>query len=420
MTETTAKRQEHGARLGHGVTLKEMKGHHLYKWRATFVEGGKYKSKGFKSENAAKEWKKKRVAEARAHGTDSALTSAERSTVLDTRAKLEEVGLSLRDAVTFAVEYRRRAIRSCTMTELVADAITSRKGAGRSEVHIKGMEGRLGRFNETFGARSVATISTQEIEDWLHALELSPSSVNSYRRMLVLVFNDAIKKKFTDENPAAKVIRSKEVQTETGIVSPPEAVRLLHGASSAILPVIAIGLFTGLRDSEIKRLDWADVRLDLGHVRVRAAKAKGARKRTISISENLREWLTPIAKASGPVWPPNGKKLMEAARRSAGFGAPKEVAKSLETHAMNPEKAILTKWPENALRHSFATYHVRFHKNSDALALEMGHTNTALIFAHYLNGDATEEEAAAFWNIRPQAPPKATSALYADQTASPS
>lgn len=402
MSETAVKTPEAGTRLGHGVTIKRMKGHPVYRWRATFIEGGEYRKKGFKTEKAAEEWKKTRLEEARAHGTDSALTSAERAAVLDTRAELEELGMTLREAVAFAADYRRRSMRSCTMNDLVADAISARRKAGLSDVHIKGMEGRLGRFNETFGGRSVATISTQEIEDWLHALELSPSSVNSYRRMLVLAFNDAIKKKFTTENPAARVIRSKEVESEVSILAPEDADRLLQGADAEILPVVAIGLFTGLRDSELKRLDWKEVRIAAGKVVVRASKAKSARSRSVVISENLKAWLAPHAKTSGPVWPENGRKRLEAARRAAGFGAPKEVEKSIEANKENPETPVLREWPENGMRHSFATYHLLHHKDAGALALEMGHKDCSIIFKHYRNVDATDQEAATFWSISPE------------------
>ena len=88
MIESAEKSQEAGARLGHGVTIKRMKGHPVYRWRATFIEGGQYRKKGFKTERAAEEWKAERMEEARAHGTDTALTSAERATVIDTRAEL--------------------------------------------------------------------------------------------------------------------------------------------------------------------------------------------------------------------------------------------------------------------------------------------------------------------------------------------
>jgi integrase len=54
---------------------------------------------------------------------------------------------------------------------------------------------------------------------------------------------------------------------------------------------------------------------------------------------------------------------LEAARAAAGIGV----------------------WPNNALRHSFASYYLAHFKRAGAaeLALEMGHTNTNLVFQHY-------------------------------------
>jgi len=197
------------------------------------------------------------------------------------------------------------------------------------------------------------------------------------------------------------VKQSKVVEGEVGILTPKQAGALLGAANAEILPAVAIGLFCGLRVAELQRLDWEEVRLDLGHVRVKASKAKSARNRIVPISDNLRAWITPHAKVSGPVWPPNGRKLFEEARLAVGFGSPKEVAKSVKANEKNPEKKVLLEWPDNALRHSFATYHLAHHKNAAELALHMGHTSPALIFAHYREV-VSDADGAAYWGLRPE------------------
>lgn len=53
------------------------------------------------------------------------------------------------------------------------------------------------------------------------------------------------------------------------------------------------------------------------------------------------------------------------------------------------------------MRHSFATYHLALFENADALALHLGHTSTALIFAHY-RLPVTKEEATVYWTIAPE------------------
>lgn len=402
-TEATAAAKEVGIRKGTVLTLKKWN-HPDYKWRVDWVEGGKYKRKGFRTKTKAEEWKEAREAEIREHGAQaSSLSAAERAAVVEMREALAEVGLSVREALAIAVEQRRREQSSCTVAELVERVVSARKLAGQSANHIRDLGYKLGRFKDSFGPRSVATISAEEIAAWIHGLGLAPASVNSYRRILVVAFNDAIAGGFIEEgrNPAAKVKQSKVVEGEVGILAPEQALALLNAAEAEILPAIAIGLFCGLRTAELQRLDWEEVRMDLGHVRVKASKAKSARNRIVPIPDNLRAWLAPYMKASGSLWPANGRKLFEAARLAAGFGAPAEVAESVEANRKDPAKKVLLEWPDNALRHSFATYHLAHHMDAAELALHMGHTSTALIFAHYREV-VTAADGSAFWNLLPE------------------
>lgn len=412
-----------GARIGNRVSIRKLEKrledgtkvptHPHYRWRASYVEGGRRKQKYFKTRNEADEWAENREKVALVHGTDVAISPAERAAINDTRESLAEVGLTLREAVEFAIEHQRKVLASCTVAEMIADALAARRRSGLSSRHIRDMQGKLGRFQKVFGKRSVATINRKEVEDWLHGLKLAPASVNSYRRILVVAFNDAKRNGYLDQNPAELVRQAKVIEAEVGILTPREAAILLTGADDEIRPVIALGLFAGLRMSELERLDWSEVHLDLGTVRVRAANAKSARNRIVPIPENLAAWLKKSKRRSGSVWPVShqqGRKMMEAAHRAAGFGTADEVRKYeakikklIESgdEAAAKEVPTLRKWPDNALRHSYGTYHLAHHENAAALALHLGHTNTALIFAHY-RLPVTKEVATVYWTITPE------------------
>lgn len=292
------------------------------------MENGRRAAKYFKTKAEADDWARKREAETLAHGTDSTLTAVERSVVIETREVLAELGLTLRDAVTFTVDHYRRIRRSCTVAQLAETAVATRTRAGLSDRHLRDLQGKLQRFVKTFGQRSVATITRQEVEDWLYGMKLAPAFLNSYRRILVVAFNDAKRDGHIDHNPAELVRPAKVIETEVGIVTPGEAAALLAGADPEIRPVIALGLFAGLRIAELERLDWSEVHLDLGKVRIRAAKAKSARNRIVPIPENLAAWLRQSARRTGSVWPEShqrGRKMMEAAHLAAGFGTSSEV-----------------------------------------------------------------------------------------------
>ena len=70
--------------------------------------------------------------------------------------------------------------------------------------------------------------------------------------------------------------------------------------------------------------------------------------------------------------------------------------------------AGIVDWPDNALRHSFASYHLAHLRDAKALALEMGHTNEDMIFTNYRQL-VKPKEAERYWNVRPAAREKVLS-----------
>ncbi|SRR6266496_1450885 len=62
--------------------------------------------------------------------------------------------------------------------------------------------------------------------------------------------------------------------------------------------------------------------------------------------------------------------------------------------------AGIKNWPDNALRHSFASYHLAHFKDAKALALEMGHTDSGMLFNHY-RALVKPKDAERYWNLKP-------------------
>src|SRR4029453_5904841 len=175
---------------------------------------------------------------------------------------------------------------------------------------------------------------------------------------------------------------AKEPKTKPGILTVEQATALLVNASPEIVPYIAIGLFAGVRRAEIERLDWSEIDFDGGHIEVTAEKSKSnIANRFITIQPNLREWLLPARKLRGNVTPQNRFEFWRALKKARAA-------------------AGITEWPDNALRHSFASYHVAHFKDAKALALEMGHTDSGMLFNHY-RALVKPNDAERYWNIRP-------------------
>jgi integrase len=62
--------------------------------------------------------------------------------------------------------------------------------------------------------------------------------------------------------------------------------------------------------------------------------------------------------------------------------------------------AGIERWPRNALRHTFASCHLAHFQNAGKTALQLGHTESRTLFAHYREL-VKSRDAATFWNIFP-------------------
>jgi integrase len=193
-------------------------------------------------------------------------------------------------------------------------------------------------------------------------------------------FAFCVGRNYASSNPLSGVARIKVTRGEAGILSVSEATRLLAACPEEILPSVAIGLFGGLRAAEIARLDWQEIDLERRHIEVKAAKAKTAQRRLVTVTDNLVAWLGPYRKLAGPVRPPS---ITYRRRFAAALKA-----------------GNIERWPHNALRHSFASYHLAHHQDAARTALELGHAESATLFRHYREL-VRPEEASAFWQIYP-------------------
>jgi integrase len=198
---------------------------------------------------------------------------------------------------------------------------------------------------------------------------------------LIVAFNFAVNRGYCINNPVVKSAKAKVIEMPAGILTVDETSRLLANAPVELVPYIAIGAFAGLRRAELERLDWSEIDLQSRLIEVTASKAKSARRRFVRIKPNLLLWLKTCAKASGSVTPRNFRELLDKARKAAS----------------------IQDWPNNALRHSFASYYLAHFKKTGApeLALEMGHTSANLVFQHYREL-VKPSEAKRYWNIGPE------------------
>jgi integrase len=350
------------------------------KFYISFRESGRTRRMFFETKEQAKAEASFRNMEREKNGIEHAeFPTAWRVMAQHAMEQLQPFGKTIDDATLHYVTYLKATERSCTAEALVEEVLKAKKADGGGKRLIDSLKSRLGRFANDFDGRLVATITTREVEDWLRSLEVGPLTRNHYRAMAFTAFGFAVRHGYALTNPVENASKAKVTRTTPGILSVEQASALLVNADSEILPYFAVGLFAGLRRAELERLDWTEIDFESGLIEVKAEKAKTAMRRFVTILPNLREWLLPLRKLKGNVTPSEGvRRLFDSSRIAAG----------------------IKEWPDNALRHSFASYHLAAFKNAASTALELGHHDARMTFAHYREL-VKPKEAARYWSLRP-------------------
>jgi integrase len=362
------------------LEYRHSKTHPWYLDLRPFNRGRKF----FKTKAEAEAERLRQITTLARHGREAVgLSPGELSAIIHARKELAKHGKTIDDAAEFYLDYLER-IRRCNVTvvQLAKEVLEAKRKDGMSATYIADLKKRLARFCADFGERSIAGITVEELDNWLRALPGSPKSRANYRANVGVLFSYATRRRMLDSNPILHTARPKLLDNPPEIFGVDELTALLNAATRApdIIPMLAIAAFAGIRDAEIKRLDWSEVDQNRGHIEVKAGKAKSARRRIVEMQPNLREWLRPYAGMTGRVVPVNSRKKIDLVCNAAE----------------------LARWPKNGFRHSFASYRLAAIHDAPRVASELGHTSPKMLYSTYREL-VLPQEAERYWKIVPEA-----------------
>jgi integrase len=314
------------------------------------------------------------------HGTAGiALSERLRGEAIEADRLLAPYGASILDLARQYVERMEQSTRSETVGNALQMFLAAKKGDNLRPWYLGDLRDRLRRFADSFGERKLSDITPAEIDTWLRELGVAPLTRNSFHVRLGVFFEFARQRGWILGNPLKDVPKAKVTEKPPGILTPEQTEGLLELALEEILPVFALGCFAGLRSAEIERLEWRHIRWGERLIEVPALSSKTAARRLVTMQPNLALWLEPYRGKDGPICPPGYYRQMVKDRRTAG----------------------ITDWPNNAMRHSFASYHLAMFKDAPALSLELGHVTPQIVFQHYREV-VTPAQAGRFWKIVPR------------------
>jgi len=372
-------------KLSNEVIVSKVTSHPRYKWRVRYPDGGKRKDAWFKVKTEADSFAKGERNKVSERGTvEASTTKDEHRALVRFRDAVEDMDTdkpTLMDAVDHYLNHLSVTRKSMTCSEVADKLIDRLEIEGKGKRHIDSSRSRMNRFNAEYGDRMASDISTEIVDDFITHLGLAPKTMINYRLAISGLFTHAVRLKAATSNPVTEALRPKVLKKEPGILKCQQVAALLLAADERTLPAIAISFFAGLRRSEIEKLNWSEIDFDENTIEVKAPVAKKEKRRFVAMSANLRAWLLPYDQIAGAVVtsPQIHRSGVEKAREMAG----------------------ITEWPDNAGRHSFASYHLAEHKDAGKTAFELGHPDPRQLYADY-RALVKEKDAHTYWSITPQ------------------
>ncbi len=242
---------------------------------------------------------------------------------------------------------------------IVGELLASKQKDGLSKRYIETVRSHLLRFAAAFPTE-LSLITAPQIDGWLRAQNIGPRARNNLRGSIITLFHFARKHGHLPKGQpteADDIARAKDRGGRIGILRPPELALMLQRAPERVRLFLALGAFTGMRSSEVLRLEWKDVNFERSFITVSPEKAKTATRRLVPIQPNLMRWLAPHRHHVGAVF-----KTPRDAGRAIAFA-----------------KNCHVEWPSNALRHSYATYRLAMTADAARVALEMGNSPQKLM-----------------------------------------
>lgn len=245
------------------------------------------------------------------------------------------------------------------------------------------------------GIKFVREIKNPEFESWLRGRGMSPKGLHSFGKALGVFLNWCVKKKYLIESPLSE-INIPEPPPKRSIFTTMELKALLDLAARnfpALVPLLSLQWFAGIRPETAERLDYGDIDRDQRLIRLRVGKfAQGDVQFVERIPDALWHWL-PNRKA-GPVAPPNCKHLVSRLHQQAGYGG--------------------GKWPQDVARHTFVSHFASLNGSLEAVAYAINHKQSSTTLRYYRRR-VSLAEAKAYFALRPN--PKLSRILRTMNTA---
>ncbi len=342
------------------------------RWRVSVFINGRRKQRYFKTYAEANLWIQELKSTGCVASFWAALSKQEQLDLVGAYRVAQQRSICLLDAaIAFG---RSKEQNQMSLADAAQAYLAKKRSESLRDLSLQQIQWKLGMLAEHFANEECNTITPTHLEQWFAQRKWTRSTIDGVIAKIGPFFTWCVREGYCESNPCKAVKRPQSDDSSPAIFTPTETKKLLQAAlryDRRLIPYLAIGLFAGVRPLETQRLSRADI--SDRYIEIKAAKAKTRKRRLVSISPNLKEWL-----ALGGDLPLTNKR--------------KRIAQVLKLTGIN--------WQPDIMRHSFASYHLALHQSADKTAFELGHRDSKMLFAHYREL-VSFEAAKAYWNITP-------------------
>jgi integrase len=353
--------------------------HSKDRYRVSFQENGKQHRKFFRTEIEADDFIRTRKEDVREFGIHwRTWTPRERAEIFLEMERLQKLGWTLRAAVNF-IEKQGKEPPAVRLGIVARDFLNAKQAAACSPRYLARLRASIAHFITGRRDKPIAEVTPAEIREYISRNGWAPRTARGYLGDVQTLFAFALRNRYCRENIAEAVDKPRLEDRPPGILTVPQCAALIHTchlAEPSLLATVALCLFGGIRPEESQRLEWANIGPEF--IEIPGAKAKTRRRRLVPITPQLRAWLEVAHKAGSELPARNFPNKFNRVRRLA---------------------KVLDGWPHDAMRHSFASYHLAKHRNENETAMVMGNS-PQMLFSHYREL-VRPDEAAKFFSIMP-------------------
>lgn len=242
-------------------------------------------------------------------------------------------------------------------------------------------------FLEWSEIRSFNQITQQRIKDYLTFCiekKLSLLTVNTIIQNVKTWLNYCVKNRYVFDNAALNVAKYRVPQRDVRFLSQQEIHAILAAAQDKTLyadkkptlyPVIATGIYTGLRQQELFNLSWRDIDFNQNIVRVMNREGfttKDKENRAIPLHKTLKGILRPLKKKDGRCF---------------------DITNQRRIFRRIKNKASLAGIGWHTLRHTFASHALMAGVPIATVSKWLGHAavTTTMIYSHLLKDHQQDE-----------------------------